>query len=186
MAFHSTVRPGLIQIRVLDLDKTLKFYTDILGLDEVGRTSDGRVMLKCYDEFDHHSVVLRKADKAGLDYVGFKVLTAAQLEEIRDKTEKFGYKPGYCGIKPSFSLNFTPNLSVSSPLYVIFPESAFRLSVIIFISVDLPEPLGPSRANIPGVNSAVNPVSAFVVPYDFEILFIVKFILFFYFSHNSL
>jgi len=92
MAFHGTLRPGLIQLRVLDLDKTLKFYTDILGLDEVGRTSDGRVMLKCYDEFDHHSVVLRKADKAGLDYVGFKVINAAQLEEIKGKTEKFGYK----------------------------------------------------------------------------------------------
>jgi len=92
MAFHGTVRPGLVQLRVLDLDKTLKFYTDILGLDEVGRTSDGRVMLKTYDEFDHHSVVLRKADKAGLDYIGFKVLNAAQLEEIKLKTEKFGYK----------------------------------------------------------------------------------------------
>jgi len=92
MAFHGTVRPGLIQLRVLDLDETLKFYTDILGLDEVGRTSDGRVMLKTYDEFDHHSVTLRKADKPGLDYVGFKVLTAAQLEEIKIGTEKFGYE----------------------------------------------------------------------------------------------
>ena len=92
MAFHSTVRPGLIQIRVLDLDKTLKFYTDVLGLDDVGRTADGRVMLKAYDEFDHHSVVLRKADNAGLDYVGFKVLTPDQLEDIKNKTENFGYK----------------------------------------------------------------------------------------------
>jgi catechol 2,3-dioxygenase len=77
---------------VLDLDKTLDFYKNILGLDEVGRTSDGRVMLKCYDEFDHHSVVLRKTDQAGLDYVGFKIFNATQLEEIKSKTEKFGYK----------------------------------------------------------------------------------------------
>jgi catechol 2,3-dioxygenase len=92
MAFHGTVRPGLIQMKVLDLDKTLNFYKNILGLDEVGKTSDGRVMLKAYDEFDHHSVVLRMDKTPGLDYVGFKVLTADQLEDIKAKTEKFGYK----------------------------------------------------------------------------------------------
>jgi catechol 2,3-dioxygenase len=92
MGICATTRPGLIQVKVLDLDKTLNFYKDILGLDEVGRTSDGRVMLKCYDEFDHHSVVLRKADSAGLDYVGFKVINKETLETLKEKTEKFGYK----------------------------------------------------------------------------------------------
>ena len=58
MALNQTLRPGLIQMRVLDLDKTLDFYKNILGLDEVARTADGRVCLKTYDEFDHHSVTL--------------------------------------------------------------------------------------------------------------------------------
>ena len=35
MALNQTLRPGLIQLRVLDLDKTLDFYKNILGLDEV-------------------------------------------------------------------------------------------------------------------------------------------------------
>ena len=46
MALNQTLRPGLIQLRVLDLDKTLDFYKNILGLDEVTRTADGRVCLK--------------------------------------------------------------------------------------------------------------------------------------------
>jgi catechol 2,3-dioxygenase len=92
MGFHGTLRPGLIQLRVLDLDKTLDFYKNILGLDEVGRTNDGRVMLKAYDEFDHHSVVLRKTNEAGLDFVAFKVDSPEKLEELKQKTEKFGYK----------------------------------------------------------------------------------------------
>ncbi len=46
MALNKTLRPGLIQMRVLDLDQTLDFYTNILGLNEVGLTEDGRVMLK--------------------------------------------------------------------------------------------------------------------------------------------
>mgnify|MGYP002801898526 CR=1 FL=1 len=84
MALNKTLRPGLIQMRVLDLDQTLDFYTNILGLNEVGRTEDGRVMLKGYDEFDHHSVTLRLADEAGLDYVAFKVDSPETLESLKD------------------------------------------------------------------------------------------------------
>ena len=92
MGFYGTLRPGLVQLRVLDLDETLDFYVNILGLNEVGRTADGRVMLKGFDEFDHHSVVLRKADEAGLDYVAFKAADANVLELIKQKTEAFGYQ----------------------------------------------------------------------------------------------
>jgi catechol 2,3-dioxygenase len=91
MGFKGTIRPGLIQLRVLDLDKTLSFYINILGLNEVCRTSDGRVCLKGYDEFDHHSVTLRKAPEAGLDYVAFKVGSPAELEEMKLAVERFGY-----------------------------------------------------------------------------------------------
>ena len=82
MALNQTLRPGLIQLRVLDLDKTLDFYKNILGLDEVARTADGRVCLKTYDEFDHHSVTLRKADEAGLDSVAFKVDSEETLDRM--------------------------------------------------------------------------------------------------------
>ncbi|MCL1852480.1 MAG: catechol 2,3-dioxygenase [Peptococcaceae bacterium] len=91
MGFCGTLRPGLVQLRVLDLDKTLSFYVNVLGLDEVGRTPDGRVMLKTYDEFDHHSLTLRQADEAGLDFVAFKVTDPQTLEWMRDRTEAFGY-----------------------------------------------------------------------------------------------
>ena len=91
MGFKGTLRPGLVQLRVMDLDKTLSFYTDVLGLDEVGRTADGRVMLKAYDEFDHHSITLRLADEAGLDFVAFKVGSPEALEKIKEKTVAFGY-----------------------------------------------------------------------------------------------
>ncbi|MCL1917835.1 MAG: catechol 2,3-dioxygenase [Peptococcaceae bacterium] len=92
MGFCGTLRPGLVQLRVLDLDKTLDFYVNVLGLDEVGRTSDGRVMLKAYDEFDHHSLTLRKANEAGLDFVAFKAIGPNTLEEIKERTVAFGYQ----------------------------------------------------------------------------------------------
>jgi hypothetical protein len=37
-----------MQLRALDLDKTQDCYKNVVGLDEVGRTGDGRVMLKRY------------------------------------------------------------------------------------------------------------------------------------------
>ena len=46
MAISKTIRPGLIQMRVVNLDESVAFYRDIMGLDVVGTTSDGRVMLK--------------------------------------------------------------------------------------------------------------------------------------------
>lgn len=91
MGFKGTLRPGLVQLRVLDFDETLNFYTNVLGLNEVCRTADGRICLKGYDEFDHHSLTLRKADEAGLDFVAFKVGCPDELEAMKLAVEKFGY-----------------------------------------------------------------------------------------------
>jgi catechol 2,3-dioxygenase len=120
MGFHGTIRPGLIQIKVLDLDKTLHFYKEILGLDEVGRTSDGRVMLKAYDEFDHHSVVLRKADSAGLDYVAFKI-AKGELDTVKAKVEKFGYKTTEVAAnteQPGFGKQYKFNLCTGHEFHI--------------------------------------------------------------------
>jgi len=91
MGFKGTLRPGLVQMKVLDLDETLNFYKNVLGLNEVCRTDDGRVCLKGYDEFDHHSVTLRLADEAGLDFVAFKVGCPDELEKMKLAVEAFGY-----------------------------------------------------------------------------------------------
>ena len=40
------MRPGHVQIRVLDLEAAVKHYTDLLGLIETDRDDQGRVYLK--------------------------------------------------------------------------------------------------------------------------------------------
>lgn len=85
------LRAGLAQIRVLDLKKSIEFYAKHLGLDEVGYTADGRFMLKAYDEFDHHSVVLREAHEPGIDLFGFKCLDEATVDRIKAETIAFGF-----------------------------------------------------------------------------------------------
>ncbi len=73
MALNGVLRPGIAQLRVLDMDAAIKHYVEIVGLDVVSTGDDGRVYLKAWDEFDRHSVILRKADTAGIDLFAFKV-----------------------------------------------------------------------------------------------------------------
>lgn len=63
------MRPGHVQIRVLDMAEAVAHYRDILGLIEVETDDQGRTYLKGWTEVDRFSVVLREADKAGMDFM---------------------------------------------------------------------------------------------------------------------
>ncbi|MCL2632438.1 MAG: catechol 2,3-dioxygenase [Coriobacteriia bacterium] len=90
MAITGVLRSALMQLRVLDMDAAVNHYVNVLGLDEVGKTEDGRVMLKAYDEFEHHTFVLRLAETAGMDFIGFKVDSDAYLDQLAAETQAFG------------------------------------------------------------------------------------------------
>ncbi|MEO0318076.1 MAG: hypothetical protein RL404_1753 [Pseudomonadota bacterium] len=92
MAMTGVLRPGHAQLRVMDIDAARKFYRDVLGLVETGVDAQGRVYLKAWDERDHHSVILRPADSAGIDFFGFKVLDKATLDQLEKDVQAFGLK----------------------------------------------------------------------------------------------
>ena len=81
MAIEGVMRAGHVQIRVMDLDAARKHYTEYYGMIEVARDPH-RVYLKAWDEFDHHSLVLRESDEPGMDHVAFKVRNEADLDRI--------------------------------------------------------------------------------------------------------
>lgn len=83
----SVLRPGFVQVRVLDMEKAIAHYRDIMGLDLVGIESDGRAYLRAYDEFDRHSVVLRETDTTGLDIMAFKMVSPQALLDARKALE---------------------------------------------------------------------------------------------------
>ena len=90
MAMTGVLRPGFVQLRVLDMEQAVTHYVDYLGLNEVCRGEDGRVYLKTYDEFDHHSVVLRETSTAGLDIFAFKVDSDASLSTFEQRVRDWG------------------------------------------------------------------------------------------------
>jgi catechol 2,3-dioxygenase len=90
MAMKGVLRPGHIQLRVLDLEESVTFYKDVLGLVETGRDKQGRVYFKAWDERDHNSVILRQADMAGVDFFAFKVDGKASLDKFDADLRAYG------------------------------------------------------------------------------------------------
>lgn len=84
------MRPGHVQIRVMDIDEAVTHYRDRLGLIETDRDDSGRVYLKGWTEIDRFSVVLRPADEPGLDFMGFKVLSPEVMEQLKQELIEFG------------------------------------------------------------------------------------------------
>ena len=72
MAITGVLRPGHMQLKVLDLDEAVEFYSNVVGLVQTGRDAT-RAYFKGWDERDHHSLILRDAGEAGMDFYGFKV-----------------------------------------------------------------------------------------------------------------
>lgn len=113
MAITGILRVGLIQIRVLDLNETLIHYRDRIGLDVVGNIDDDRVMLKTYDEFDHHSVVLHKTDRAGIDFIAFKADNKETVDKIVKRTkEEYDFEYGTIEDQPGFGIIHTFKVSM--------------------------------------------------------------------------
>lgn len=90
MALQGVLRPGHIQIRVMDLDEGVRHYRDVMGLEETGRDAQGRVYLRGWDERDHHSIILSKSDSAGMDFMGFKVDSDATLAKLEKDVQAWG------------------------------------------------------------------------------------------------
>ncbi len=84
------MRPGHVQLRVLDIEEALVHYRDRLGLIEVETDSSGRVYLKGWTEVDKFSVVLREDDEPGMDFMGFKVISPEVLASLREELVEFG------------------------------------------------------------------------------------------------
>src|SRR3546814_9145724 len=79
MAVTGVLRPGYVQLRVLDLEEAILHYRDRIGLNLVS-VEGGRAFFQAFDEFDRHSIILCEGDTAGLDRMGFKVAKDADLD----------------------------------------------------------------------------------------------------------
>lgn len=78
------LRLSHVEIRVPDLELATAYYTEVVGLFETARDSD-RVYLKCWDEHQHHSVVLAHEQTYGLNSMAWKVRYREDLDTYAER-----------------------------------------------------------------------------------------------------
>lgn len=80
---------GHAALAVTDLDAAVDHYTANVGLSVTARR-DGEAYLRTPGDQDHHSILLRQSDRAGLDSFGIKVGHPDDLEELERLAERAG------------------------------------------------------------------------------------------------
>ena len=76
----SLAQLGHVTLTTPDIEKSLWFFRDILGMEEVAR--DGkRSYLRAYQEFEHHSLVLEDAGTPELRHVAFRTNRVEDVDE---------------------------------------------------------------------------------------------------------
>lgn len=83
------LRLSHLEVGVEDLELCAAHYVEVVGMVEVLR-EPGRAYLKCWDEEDHHSLVLTQAPERSLVHVAFKVEEEGDLESLETAVEKQG------------------------------------------------------------------------------------------------
>ena len=85
----SILRLSHVEIRVPDLELATAYYTEVVGMYETAREPD-RVFLKCWDEHQHHSLILTFAPTYGLSHMGWKVESAEDLDDYAARLADLG------------------------------------------------------------------------------------------------
>ncbi|MGE3254889.1 catechol 2,3-dioxygenase [Pseudonocardia sp.] len=88
----SVLRLGFVHIRVTDLEEARNHYTNTMGM-KVVHEEPGKLHLKCWDEWDHHSLVLEEGG-VGLVKLGYKCKSEDDLVEYEKAAQQFGVRTG--------------------------------------------------------------------------------------------
>lgn len=83
------LRLSHLEVGVEDLEFCAAYYAEVVGMIEV-LCEPARTFLKCWDEEDHHSLILTQAPKRGLVHIAFKLEEEEDLEVFEGTVEKRG------------------------------------------------------------------------------------------------
>ncbi len=82
------LRLGYVHAKVTDLAEAKRHYGYTLGM-HTAHEEEGKIWLKGWDEWDHHSVVLEEGG-VGLTKMGYKVAKSSDLDEYEKRAQQFG------------------------------------------------------------------------------------------------
>ena len=82
-------KPGYVALNVSDLDRSIAFYRDLVGLQLEERVGDDIAFLRCSD--DHHNMVLYRASEPGIKRMAFELESAQDVDRARDYVRQQGW-----------------------------------------------------------------------------------------------
>lgn len=103
---------GYAALNVTDLDRSVHFYRDLLGLALVEQTAD-IAFLRC--SRDHHNLVLHRSPVAGLKRVGFELESQADADKAFAHFESRGLQPRRVEAEHARALRQGPSFRVREP-----------------------------------------------------------------------
>lgn len=94
-------RVGHLVLKVQNLERSRKFFTEVLGFPQVGENDRGMLFFSTDVADNHHMLALREAkpgaplpepEQIGMEHVSFELATFAELQEVYRKFKEHGVK----------------------------------------------------------------------------------------------
>jgi len=83
-----------IEIYATNIEASINFFTDIVGLDETGR-DDNSVYFRAWGDYFHHTLKITRSDKQGLGHIGWRADSPEALEDVVAYLESIGAGIGW-------------------------------------------------------------------------------------------
>jgi len=103
---------GYAALNVTDLDRSIRFYRDLVGLELVDRGED-HAFLRC--SHDHHNLVLHRAETAGIRRAAFKMASRGDLDAAFAAFTEAGLQPIRLAEAECAALQQGPSFRVREP-----------------------------------------------------------------------
>jgi 2,3-dihydroxy-p-cumate/2,3-dihydroxybenzoate 3,4-dioxygenase len=83
-------KPGYVALNVTDLERSIAYYTKLIGLQLEAREGADAAYLRCSE--DHHNLALYRAPVAGIKRMAFQLESDADLTRAGQYIESLGWK----------------------------------------------------------------------------------------------
>jgi 2,3-dihydroxy-p-cumate/2,3-dihydroxybenzoate 3,4-dioxygenase len=82
-------KPGYVALNVTDVERSVRFYRDLVGLQLEAQDGTDAAYLRCSD--DHHNLVLYRSEAPGLKRIAFELESASDLERAAHHIASLGW-----------------------------------------------------------------------------------------------
>jgi len=102
---HEVAHLGHVELLTPEPERSLWFFTEVLGLTENGTSGDS-VYLRTWDDYEHHSLKLTAAATSGIRRTGLRAASPEALQRRVARIEAaglgVGWQDGDAGIGPTY------------------------------------------------------------------------------------